>query len=71
MDGENIVMRTMPGSRLDVGQGHAAFEVDRFDRETQSGWSVLVSGHLEALSWYNTRGHGASAVAAGPAMGER
>jgi len=54
MDGENIVMRTMPGSRLDIGQGHAAFEVDRFDRETQSGWSVLVSGHLEALNWYNT-----------------
>jgi nitroimidazol reductase NimA-like FMN-containing flavoprotein (pyridoxamine 5'-phosphate oxidase superfamily) len=37
LDGDDIVMRTMPGSRLDVGQGHAAFEVDCFDRTTKSG----------------------------------
>ena len=55
LDGDDIVIRTMPGSRLDVGQGHAAFEVDSFDRETQSGWSVLVTGHLEEVSWYNTK----------------
>jgi nitroimidazol reductase NimA-like FMN-containing flavoprotein (pyridoxamine 5'-phosphate oxidase superfamily) len=54
LDGEDIVIRTMPGSRLDVGQGHASFEVDSFDRETQSGWSVLVTGHLEEVIWYNT-----------------
>jgi uncharacterized protein len=53
LDGDDIVMRTMPGSRLDVGQGHAAFEVDRFDRESQCGWSVLVTGHLEEVSSYN------------------
>ena len=55
LDGDDIVMRTMPGSRLDVGQGHAAFEVDSFDRESRAGWSVLVTGHLEEISWYNTR----------------
>src|SRR5262245_50460064 len=55
LDGEDIIMRTMPGSRLDLGQGHAAFEVDNFDRETQSGWSVLVTGHLEEVTVYNTR----------------
>ena len=55
LDGEAIIMRTMPGSRLDIGQGHAAFEVDSFDRETQSGWSVLVTGHLEEVSWYNSK----------------
>jgi nitroimidazol reductase NimA-like FMN-containing flavoprotein (pyridoxamine 5'-phosphate oxidase superfamily) len=55
LDGEDIVIRTMPGSRLDVGQGHAAFEVDSFDRETQTGWSVLVTGHLEEVIWYNTK----------------
>jgi nitroimidazol reductase NimA-like FMN-containing flavoprotein (pyridoxamine 5'-phosphate oxidase superfamily) len=49
LDGDSIVMRTMPGSRLDVGQGHAAFEVDSFDRAGQSGWSVLVTGDLEAV----------------------
>jgi nitroimidazol reductase NimA-like FMN-containing flavoprotein (pyridoxamine 5'-phosphate oxidase superfamily) len=51
LDGDAIVMRTMPGSRLDVGQGHAAFEVDSFDRAGQSGWSVLVTGDLEAVPW--------------------
>jgi nitroimidazol reductase NimA-like FMN-containing flavoprotein (pyridoxamine 5'-phosphate oxidase superfamily) len=56
LDGEDIVIRTIPGSRLDVGQGHAAFEVDSFDRDTQSGWSVLVTGHLEEVNCYNTKG---------------
>jgi nitroimidazol reductase NimA-like FMN-containing flavoprotein (pyridoxamine 5'-phosphate oxidase superfamily) len=55
VDGDDIVIRTMPGSRLDVGQGHAAFEVDSFDRANQSGWSVLVTGNLEEVSWYQTQ----------------
>ena len=55
LDGDTIVFRTMPGSRLDVGQGHAAFEVDNFDRETKSGWSVLVTGDLHEVSWYQTK----------------
>src|SRR4051812_5362593 len=50
LDGDDLVFRTIPGSRLDVGQGHAAFEVDRFDRKMRSGWSVLVTGALEELS---------------------
>jgi len=52
LDRDAIVFRTMPGSRLDVGQGHAAFEVDSFDRVCHSGWSVLVTGHLEEVNWY-------------------
>ena len=55
LDGDDIVIRTMPGSRLDVGQGHAAFEVDSFDRANQTGWSVLVTGNLEEVSWYQTQ----------------
>ena len=55
LDGDAIVFRTMPGSRLDVGQGHAAFEVDNFDRASKSGWSVLVTGHLEEVSWYQAK----------------
>ena len=50
LDGDDIVIRTMPGSRLDVGQGHAAFEVDSFDRAQASGWSVLATGTLEQLA---------------------
>jgi len=55
LDGDAIVFRTMPGSRLDVGQGHAAFEVDHFDKGLHAGWSVLVTGHLEAVSWYQAK----------------
>lgn len=55
LDGDNIIIRTMPGSRLDVGQGHAAFEVDSFDRSSQSGWSVLVTGNLEEVTWYQAQ----------------
>src|SRR5437764_3263044 len=52
LDGDAIVVRTMPGSRLDIGQGHAAFEVDCFDRDRKSGRSVLVTGHLQEVTWY-------------------
>ena len=55
LDGDAIVFRTMPGSRLDVGQGHAAFEVDAFDKAHKAGWSVLVTGHLEEIWWYQAR----------------
>jgi nitroimidazol reductase NimA-like FMN-containing flavoprotein (pyridoxamine 5'-phosphate oxidase superfamily) len=55
VDGEDIIMRTMPGSRLDIGQGHAAFEVDSFDRATQSGWSVLFTGELEEVTGYEAK----------------
>ncbi|MDQ6617240.1 MAG: pyridoxamine 5'-phosphate oxidase family protein [Actinomycetota bacterium] len=50
LDGDDIIIRTMPGSRLDVGQGLAAFEVDSFDRARKSGWSVLATGHLEEVT---------------------
>ena len=55
LDGNAIVFRTMPGSRLDVGQGHAAFEVDCFDKVHKAGWSVLVTGHLEEVTWYQAK----------------
>ena len=55
LDDDAIVFRTIPGSRHDVGQGHAAFEVDQFDRATKSGWSVLVTGHLEEVAWYQAK----------------
>jgi len=55
LDGHDIVFRTMPGSRLDLGQGHAAFEVDDFDTVNKAGWSVLVTGHLEEVSWYQAK----------------
>ena len=41
-----IVFRTAPGSKLSAATADSvvAFEVDEFDAETRSGWSVLVVG---------------------------
>lgn len=46
VDGMNIVFRTTWGSKLDVAQAaeNAAFEVDGFDENRSTGWSVLVRG---------------------------
>ena len=43
MDGESIVFRTDPGLKLDQGvRSHACFEIDHFDRDNRSGWSVIA-----------------------------
>lgn len=40
-----VLFRTAPGTKLDVAPGaYAAFEVDGWDREAGSGWSVVVHG---------------------------
>ena len=45
LDGETIVLRTDPGTKLATGSlERVAFEVDHIDRERQAGWSVLVQG---------------------------
>lgn len=46
LDGDYIVIRTAPGSKLSAVAGNAvvAFEVDHIDPATRSGWSVLVVG---------------------------
>ncbi|MGQ0824487.1 MAG: pyridoxamine 5'-phosphate oxidase family protein [Actinomycetota bacterium] len=52
-DGRAIVFRTETGTKLDAA-GHvpAAFEVDSFDRERRTGWSVVVHGRLEEIDRY-------------------
>jgi nitroimidazol reductase NimA-like FMN-containing flavoprotein (pyridoxamine 5'-phosphate oxidase superfamily) len=46
VDGDAIVFRTARGSKLLVGDAglRVAFEVDGFDADRRSGWSVLVRG---------------------------
>lgn len=57
MDGDEIVFRTAPGTKLDAGhRSRACFEIDQFDRETKSGWSVMVAGHLEEVLPYEIKG---------------
>ena len=44
--GSNIVIRTVPGTKLDAATRRAvvAFEVDSFAQDGSWGWSVLVQG---------------------------
>ncbi len=53
MDGDTVVIRTRPGSLLASSRERGvvvAFEVDELDRETCSGWSVLVTGTLREIT---------------------
>ncbi|MCU1492543.1 MAG: hypothetical protein JWO62_307 [Acidimicrobiaceae bacterium] len=44
--GESIVFRTTPGTKLDAATNKTvvAFEVDSYEPDGRSGWSVLVIG---------------------------
>ena len=53
MDGDTVVIRTRPGSLLATSRERGvvvAFEVDELDRQTCSGWSVLVTGTLREIT---------------------
>lgn len=55
LDGETVVFRTDPGTKLDHGpRARASFEVDSFDRARRTGWSVLATGRLEEVTSYDT-----------------
>lgn len=51
VDGQDVVFRTGPGSKLSsVGSGIlVGFEADSYDVRTHSGWSVVVSGRTEEV----------------------
>ena len=52
LDGDAIVFRTAPGSKLTsaVRNGHVAFEIDGADPMAHTGWSVIVTGHAEEVT---------------------
>lgn len=50
LDGDAILFRTAEGSVLNqASMRNVAFEVDRIDETTQTGWSVLVQGHADDI----------------------
>jgi nitroimidazol reductase NimA-like FMN-containing flavoprotein (pyridoxamine 5'-phosphate oxidase superfamily) len=51
MDGQDVVFRAARGSKLSAAEGQelAAFEADDYDQQSQSGWSVLISGRVETV----------------------
>ncbi|GAA3079977.1 pyridoxamine 5'-phosphate oxidase family protein [Streptosporangium carneum] len=50
-NGEDIVIRTGVGSKLAAATRHTvvAFEVDDFDPDTRTGWSVTAVGRARAV----------------------
>ncbi|MGP8001213.1 MAG: pyridoxamine 5'-phosphate oxidase family protein [Streptosporangiaceae bacterium] len=51
LDGQAIVFRTAPGSKLSAAadEGLVSFEADYYDPWTQAGWSVLVTGRATVV----------------------
>ena len=46
LDGQDVVFRTAPGSKLTTAEEQelVAFEADGYDARARTGWSVLVTG---------------------------
>ena len=54
LDGDTIVFRTDPGTKLAHGpRARASFEVDTFDHAGRAGWSVVATGRLEEVTHYD------------------
>jgi uncharacterized protein len=51
IDGQDVVFRTASGSKLTAAeeQDLVAFEVDRYDLQARTGWSVLVTGRATVV----------------------
>jgi nitroimidazol reductase NimA-like FMN-containing flavoprotein (pyridoxamine 5'-phosphate oxidase superfamily) len=51
VDGSCVVFRTTEGSKMDVAVecGNVAFEVDGYDADAETGWSVVVKGTAELV----------------------
>ena len=52
MDGESVMFRTGPGTKLSAAlrQAVVAFEIDGHDRLSHTGWSVFVVGLAEVVA---------------------
>lgn len=52
LDGENVLVRSGPGPKLQAAErgDMVAFEVDDIDEEQHTGWSVVVVGRAHRLS---------------------
>jgi len=51
VDGQDLVFRTARGSKLSAAEGRnlVTFEADEYDKQTRSGWSVVVTGRAEVI----------------------
>jgi len=47
LDGGSVFFRSNPGEKFDAVDQHATFQVDGFDPNHRTGWSVLLQGRIE------------------------
>jgi nitroimidazol reductase NimA-like FMN-containing flavoprotein (pyridoxamine 5'-phosphate oxidase superfamily) len=51
LDGDAVVFRTAPGTKLEaISRSLVAFEVDRWAPSSQTGWSVVVEGIAQEIT---------------------
>jgi hypothetical protein len=52
MAGQDVIIRTSADSKLAAAVRNAvvAFEIDEFDADLRSGWSVVLVGHARRVS---------------------
>ena len=50
--GDQVLFRTVEGAKVEAAHagGPASFQADGVDAEADTGWSVLVRGHLDELT---------------------
>jgi uncharacterized protein len=54
VDGDSIVFRSDPGTKVDTAdRGRVAFEADEYDPVTRTGWSVVVHGVAEEVTSFD------------------
>jgi nitroimidazol reductase NimA-like FMN-containing flavoprotein (pyridoxamine 5'-phosphate oxidase superfamily) len=51
LDGNSVIFRTAPGSKLAAAENEVpiAFEVDAFDSDRWTGWSVVIRGAASVI----------------------
>jgi nitroimidazol reductase NimA-like FMN-containing flavoprotein (pyridoxamine 5'-phosphate oxidase superfamily) len=55
MDGETVVFRSDPGTKLELALGRSvSFQLDEIDLVRQVGWSVLVRGKAYEITHWET-----------------
>ena len=55
VEGDGVVFRTDPGTKLAGAiRGPVAFEVDHLDRATRTAWSVILHGHAQQATAFDS-----------------
>lgn len=72
IDGDDVVLRSNEGSKVDAARGGpACFEIDGTDPDRRAGWSVVVRGRLEVVTALDSVLRDRIGALADPWIGER